>query len=457
MLYFGPFRLDSERLLLSVDERPLPLGPKVVRTLLAFTERPGEVLAKRELLDFVWPEGFVEEGNLAQNVYVLRKVLRRHWRDCIETVPRRGYLFSGAVSDAPPQRTRNARWYYGAAAAAFAVMLSFTLMHATARPGPSRAGLSANGERLFTMGTYYWKQRTQAGVQKSIRYFRAVIASDPRNARGYAALAEAYAIEGNYSYGPLKPAQAYRRARTAARQALNLDPGLAEAHAALGIAEDVKGTLAAAREQFRQALELDPSNASARQWYGSALLEQGRNREAFVQLKKAAQLDPVSVATLAWLSNAAYLSRHYPEAVVYAREALDLSPERIDAYVGLGLGYEALGNYRAAENAYRGYAAHCPTCKAEAAALLAHAYAASGDYAHAQAQLAIAKSDRGMGKPGAMDMAVVFVALGNRSEALATLGRAQKQMPSEFPVIPDERLDVVRTDIRFRKYLKLPA
>jgi DNA-binding winged helix-turn-helix (wHTH) protein/Flp pilus assembly protein TadD len=457
MLYFGPFRLDPERLLLSVGKQQLPLGPKVVRTLLAFAERPGEVLTKRELLDFVWPEGFVEEGNLAQNVYVLRKVLRAHWRDCIETVPRRGYLFAGAVSASPPERAQAARWYYAAVAAGFAVTLSFGLLDGTARSGPAPAGLSANGGRLFAIGTYYWKQRTQAGVQKSIGYFRAVIASDPKNARGYAALAEAYAIEGNYSYGPLKAPQAYTLAREFARRALKLDAQLAEAHAALGIAEDVRGTLAAARAQFRRALELDPSNASARQWYGSSLLEQGRDREAFFQLKKAAQLDPVSVATLAWLSNAAYLSRHYPEAVAYAREALDLSPERIDAYVGLGLGYEALGNYRAAENAYHGYAAHCRTCRAEAAALLAHAYAVSADLPSARRQLAIARSERGMAKADPMDLAIVFVALGQRSEALATLGRASRQMPGAFPLVPDVRLDPVRGDGRFRKFFKMPA
>lgn len=456
MHYFGPFRLDSERLLLSVGKRPLPLGPKVVLTLLAFVERPGDVLTKSELLDRVWPGVFVEESNLAQNVYVLRKVLRTYWNDVIETVPRRGYRFAAGVSTAVPKNA-GSRFYYAAAAATFALALSFGLLHDTARSRPVPQQLSSTGARLLAVGTYYWKQRTQGSMQKSIRYFSAVIKSDPKNARGYAALAEAYAIEGNYSYGPLRPSLSYKLARKLARQALSLDPRLSEAHAALGIAEDVKGTLHAARAQYRQALLLDPSNASARQWYGSSLLEQGRDREAFDQLKKAAQLDPVSVATLAWLSNAAYLSRHYPEAVAYAREALDLSPERPDAYVGMGLGYEALGKYRAAENAYRGFAAHCGACKGEAAALLAHAYAASADFRSARRQLAIAQSERGTGRAEAMDLAVAFVALGHRSEALAMLGRAWRAMPKAFPLVPDARLDPVRRDSRFRKYFKMPA
>src|SRR5579884_1733413 len=76
---FGPFRLDKEQLMLSVGEAPIALGPKVVETLLALIEQPGEVLTKPQLLARVWPEGFVEEANLAQNIYVIRKALRVHW------------------------------------------------------------------------------------------------------------------------------------------------------------------------------------------------------------------------------------------------------------------------------------------------------------------------------------------------------------------------------------------
>ncbi len=123
----------------------------------------------------------------------------------------------------------------------------------------------------------------------------------------------------------------------------------------------------------------------------------------------------------------------------------------------MGLGYEALGKYRAAENAYRGFAAHCGTCKGEAAALLAHAYAASHDFGNARTQLAIARRERGIGSARAMDLAVAFVALGHRTEALAMLGRAWRQMPDAFPMVPDARLDAVRGDKRFRRYFKIPA
>ena len=65
---FGPFQLDKDRLLLLHDGEPVALGPKVVETLLALVEHPGDVLSKSALLDRIWPEGFVEEANLAQNI-----------------------------------------------------------------------------------------------------------------------------------------------------------------------------------------------------------------------------------------------------------------------------------------------------------------------------------------------------------------------------------------------------
>src|ERR1700729_2475134 len=96
---FGPFQLDAERLLLLDRGAPMPIGPKVVETLLALIEHPGEVLTKSALLDRIWPEGYVDEANLAQNVYVLRKVLRGRWDvEAIETIPRRGYRFVAPVT-----------------------------------------------------------------------------------------------------------------------------------------------------------------------------------------------------------------------------------------------------------------------------------------------------------------------------------------------------------------------
>ena len=96
---FGDFRLNpSERVLFRRD-RPVPLTPKAIETLLALVERHGHLVTKEELLRIVWPDAFVEENNLAQHISALRRVLGESDGDgpFIETVPRRGYRFAGSV------------------------------------------------------------------------------------------------------------------------------------------------------------------------------------------------------------------------------------------------------------------------------------------------------------------------------------------------------------------------
>jgi DNA-binding winged helix-turn-helix (wHTH) protein/TolB-like protein len=98
---FGSFRIDvAERTLLG-REGVVPLTPKVFETLLLLVENSGRVLGKQELMEKVWPESFVEENNLAQNISVLRKALGRDESAAkfIETVPKRGYRFTAEVRE----------------------------------------------------------------------------------------------------------------------------------------------------------------------------------------------------------------------------------------------------------------------------------------------------------------------------------------------------------------------
>ena len=92
---FGPFRLYSQPPVLLRDETLVPLTPKVLGTLKTLVENAGRPVSKEELLRSVWPDTFVEESNLAQNVSVLRKALGTAPGDgaYIETIAKRGYRF----------------------------------------------------------------------------------------------------------------------------------------------------------------------------------------------------------------------------------------------------------------------------------------------------------------------------------------------------------------------------
>jgi TolB-like protein/DNA-binding winged helix-turn-helix (wHTH) protein len=88
---FGPFHIDMEQRLLFRGGVALSLAPKSFDTLAILVGRKGKIVEKTELISLVWPETFVEENNLNQNISALRKVLGEG--EYIETIPRRGYRF----------------------------------------------------------------------------------------------------------------------------------------------------------------------------------------------------------------------------------------------------------------------------------------------------------------------------------------------------------------------------
>ena len=94
---FDVFRVDAQERLLLKENREVPLTPKVFDTLLVLLENSGHVLTKKELMQQVWPDSFVEENNLAQNISILRKALGEGGEQYIQTVPKRGYRFVGNV------------------------------------------------------------------------------------------------------------------------------------------------------------------------------------------------------------------------------------------------------------------------------------------------------------------------------------------------------------------------
>jgi serine/threonine-protein kinase len=99
---FGPYCLDAVRRVLTRDGATLPITGKAFDVLLALVERRGRTVGKDELLDLVWADATVQEANLSQQIFTIRRILGEdpdHQR-CIATVPRRGYRFVSDVRDA---------------------------------------------------------------------------------------------------------------------------------------------------------------------------------------------------------------------------------------------------------------------------------------------------------------------------------------------------------------------
>jgi len=99
---FGRFRINTSNRVLLRDKEVVPLTPKVFDILLALVQSSGQVISKDGLMKKVWPDSFVEEGNLTQNISLLRKALGegQNGHQYIETVARRGYRFVASVREA---------------------------------------------------------------------------------------------------------------------------------------------------------------------------------------------------------------------------------------------------------------------------------------------------------------------------------------------------------------------
>ena len=97
----GPYRLDFDRRLLLRGKESIQLPAKALDILLVLVESSGEVVSKDDLMKQVWADAFVEEGNLSQNIHVLRRTLGETIEEhrYIVTVPGRGYRFVAEVRE----------------------------------------------------------------------------------------------------------------------------------------------------------------------------------------------------------------------------------------------------------------------------------------------------------------------------------------------------------------------
>jgi tetratricopeptide (TPR) repeat protein len=202
--------------------------------------------------------------------------------------------------------------------------------------------LEAESLRLYLKGRYHWNLRTSSDLELSREYFEEVIERDPTFAYAWAGLADALGQLYGYSYMP--PVEAFPAAREAAREALRLDPGLAEAYASLGlVAFNLDWDAVEAEAAFQRAIELEPSYATAHQWYSELLSLVGRHREALEEIELAWGLDPFSPVVRAAMGQRLNAAGRYAEALDRLNDALEIQPRLTWAHRERALALERLG------------------------------------------------------------------------------------------------------------------
>lgn len=187
----------------------------------------------------------------------------------------------------------------------------------------------------YLRGRHQWNKRSREGFELALEHFQQAINHDPGFAQAYAGLADTYNVLGYYNFSP--PREVYPRATAAATRALELQPRLAEAHASLGYTRlFYDWNWEGARGAFELAIACDKNYASAHQWRAWYFLVVGKLEEMLVSMKRALKLDPLSPIINAHMGYALFCAGRYDEALTQLSSALSLDPDFALTYWPLG-------------------------------------------------------------------------------------------------------------------------
>jgi adenylate cyclase len=217
---------------------------------------------------------------------------------------------------------------------------------------PATVNLDAYHDYLF--GKHYLNKKTSESIQTAITLFERSISLDPAYALPYAGLAYAYTLMGVAGYGHMPREVATSKAKAAVMKALELDPNLAEAHAALGYIEfRVDWDWLGAEKEFRRAIALKPSYATAHEWYALFLAIHGRLDPALAEMRTAYSLDPLSPVINTGLARVYQFRGEFDKALFRINKTLALDPLYADAHFTKGMIYARMHQYETSIEPYQ--------------------------------------------------------------------------------------------------------
>jgi len=302
----------------------------------------------------------------------------------------------------------------------------------------------------YLKGRYYWNQRTSESLHTAIAQYEEAIRLDPTYAPAYAALADCYNQLGTQMVGGGSPRDWRPRAAEAAIRALQIDPGLAEAHATLGYVRHYDWEWDAAEQSFRRAIALNPSYSLAHLWYANLLSGRGRVDEALAEVTAAAELDPLSPIVGANVGWVLIDARRYDEAIAALLPVVARDPTYVQAHSRLAGAYSRAGRHAEAV-AEAETANRLAGNSAATRASLAQSLALAGRRGEAERLLEqlLAEHARSYVPPGAI--ANIYAALGRTDDALQWLERSHAERTNNNAYLAVEAVyDGLRSEPRFQ-------
>lgn len=312
---------------------------------------------------------------------------------------------------------------------------------------------SSEAYQDYLRGRYHWNRLSEEGLRKGIEHFERAIQRDPNYALAYTGLADSYGLLGFFGLAPA--AAVMPKAKEAARRAVEIDDGLAEAHASLaGIFKIYDWDWAAAEREYKRAIELNPNYATGHRMYAAFLAAVSRPDEALRESRLALALDPFSLVISMEMAWNCYMARHYRRAAEEALRTLELEPQFPAAHSTLGMAYEQERRYdeaiAAIEKARDATEGHPATLSA-----LAHVLAGAGRIEEARALIDRLTELSARQYISPFWMAVAYAGVGKTAAALEELEIAFEQRDVILIWLgTDPRLDSLRAEPRFKELLR---
>ena len=309
--------------------------------------------------------------------------------------------------------------------------------------------INLEAQDLYLQGIYFLNRG--GSDRETIGYFEKAIEKDPSFALAYAGFAANYNALGQS--GALNYLEAYSKAKTAAKKAIEVDDDLVDGHAALANdLIDLDWDWTAAGNEFRRALELNPNSGPVHSGYALYLARLGKSTEAMAEAERGLQLDPISLVAHHVVAYCYYSARQYERALDQLRKAYELNLVSPNSWIHwtLGIIYRDQGNYEKAIEQFRilGDLPH----------VLGHmgnAYARAGQRAEASETIFKLKDCLQKNGVGAYEIALVYAGLGNKDEAFAWLEESYKVRDKGLTYLKlDPCMDPLRSDPRFQNLLR---
>lgn len=205
-----------------------------------------------------------------------------------------------------------------------------------------RSTESREAYHLYLKAIYFANKWTPEGLRKGFDYCRQAIEADPVYAQAYSGLAYMYVLAGFRGGAP--PVETFAKAKAAAVKALDIDDGIADAHAILAFVRlvydwDWQGSQA----ELSRATELGPNLATGHYAYSHWYLSKQMYDEAIAEIKRAIDIDPLSVLLNFALGAAHCYAGQYDEAIVQLQKATELNPLFAPAHQTLAVAYARKG------------------------------------------------------------------------------------------------------------------